>query len=225
MRTQTSATWEPCPCEDRVGRGRIGNRGVAWHGGTSFRRQAQTAAYAVGFVRRDSQENHQDLNLVDVVAGGDGFGTACDRGIDPATGKTTATQLDVGNCAACWVTAVTIGSNGRRLSTACLFRAAAEGPVQLDSAGHTFTASPAPIISWGYIWAGGVIPQYSVKGKNQGSSRRVAGPRLLCVLALGAGHARQQGNHLRSGCHSPGESRIQDIAVLGRGRQSAAARA
>ena len=39
---------------------------------------------------QDSQEIIKTLNLVDMVAGGDGFGKARDRGIDPTTGKTTA---------------------------------------------------------------------------------------------------------------------------------------
>ena len=42
----------------------------------------------------DSQANRQDLSLVDVVAGGNGFGKTNGRGIDPA-GKTTETQLDL----------------------------------------------------------------------------------------------------------------------------------
>ena len=56
--------------------------------------QAQSAAKPIGFVRRIPKGIIKTLNLVDIVAGGDGFGTAHDCGIDPSTGKTTSTQTD-----------------------------------------------------------------------------------------------------------------------------------
>ena len=53
------------------------------------------SAKPVKFVRKIPKRVIKTLDLVDVVAGGDGFGKARDRGIDPTTGRTTALQAPV----------------------------------------------------------------------------------------------------------------------------------
>ena len=88
--------------------------------------QSQTAVNATNFVRRIPKRILKTLNLVDIVAGGDGFGTARDRGIDPPPerppphNQTQRTSRRLGM-------AVTIESKGCRLSTECLFPAVARG--------------------------------------------------------------------------------------------------
>jgi hypothetical protein len=167
----TSATGVPREIQLREGESaRVTPQGVATH---YVGAQAQTAAKALGFVRNIPKRFVKILNLVDVVAGGNGFGTASGRGIDPTTGKTSTAQLGEN--------ALMFLGDGRYhrvdelpfvdgVSVLCGGR----GAVQLDSAGHTFNGfSSTDNRSSGCVWAGGVIPHFSVNGKNQGSVRAV----------------------------------------------------
>jgi hypothetical protein len=108
------------------------------------------------FVRRIPTTTARALNLVDVVAGGDGLGKARDRGIDPTTGRTAAEQPSNQD----------LTGDGRYHRVAELplvdgvfVPRGGKGPVQLDSAGHVFGEFPTTAKgTWGCIWAGGVLP-------------------------------------------------------------------
>ena len=107
------------------------------------------------------------LSLVDMVAGGDGFGSARDCGIDPTNGKTTSTQPDVKH--------ISMLGDGRYHRVQGLpfvdgvfIPCGGQQPFQLDSAGHAFAGFPKTNnYSWGCIWAGGAWPAY---GADQGYS-------------------------------------------------------
>ena len=95
---------------------------------------------------------------MDVVAGGDGFGMAHDRGIDPTTGKVMLAQADANH-------ATLLGDDRYHraaelpLVDGVFIPHGGKEPVQLDSAGHVFTGFPkTDDRSWGYIWAGGILP-------------------------------------------------------------------
>ena len=112
------------------------------------------------FVRRIFKRSVMTFDLVDVVAGGDGFGKARDRGIDPSSGKTLTAPPENFHLA----------DSGRYhrvenlpLIDGVFIPCTGADPMQLDSAGHVFAfsdyiANPQNK-SWGPIWAGGVIPQ------------------------------------------------------------------
>ena len=103
--------------------------------------ESQTVANAIGFVRNIPKRVVKCVNLVDVVAGGDGFGMARDRGIDPTTGEIRDKQAEAGKA--------TLQGDGRYHKV--VERPFVDGvfiprggnePVQLDSVGHTFTGFP-----------------------------------------------------------------------------------
>jgi hypothetical protein len=117
------------------------------------------AAKPADFVRKISKQSQtiKTFDLVDVVAGGDGFSGRRNRGIDPTTGQTVAAtaqaKILLGDGryhrveGLSFVDGVFI-PDGRR-----------GGPVQTDSAGHTFDAfGNAFNETLHYIWAGGAIP-------------------------------------------------------------------
>jgi hypothetical protein len=110
-----------------------------------------------GFVRRLPQRIVKTLNLVDAIAGGNGFGTANGRGIDPNTGKITSAQA---------VKPELVGDGryhrveGLSFVDGVFVPHGGAGAVQVDSAGHVFAGFPnTDNLSWGYIWAGGEIPR------------------------------------------------------------------
>jgi hypothetical protein len=96
------------------------------------------------------------LDLVDVVAGGNGFLGRRNRGIDPTNGQTIDMPsekprlLDDGKYHRVKALPMIDGvfvPDGRK------------GPVQVDSAGHTFDAFPATAYETnGHVWAGGILP-------------------------------------------------------------------
>ena len=104
------------------------------------------------------------LDLVDVVAGGDGFSGRRNRGIDPTTGQTTDTPLkDPKNTNPPDYIIVGDGRYHRPKAMPMVDGVFVPdgrlGAVQIDSAGHTFgefseTANRAGL----NIWAGGKIP-------------------------------------------------------------------
>ena len=49
--------------------------------------QPQTVVNATSFIRQISKQTVRTLDLVDIVAGGNGLGKARDRGINPNTGE------------------------------------------------------------------------------------------------------------------------------------------
>ena len=133
------------------------NESVRVEGNGEARRMVVVrSASPSGFVREVPRSSPKTLDLVDIVAGGDGFSGLRNRGIDPTNGRPLDTHsqeprlIDDGKYHR--VTALTMIDgvfvpDGRK------------GPVQLDSAGHVFDAFPSTSYeATGYIWAGGIIP-------------------------------------------------------------------
>ena len=109
----------------------------------------------VDFVRKIPLPTIKYLDLVDVVAGGDGFSGRRNRGIDPASGTMTDKPPQDYH----------INSDGQYHRVAGqplvdgVFIPNAQGPVQVDSAGHTFGGVVVSAsMTFGYIWAGGQVP-------------------------------------------------------------------
>jgi hypothetical protein len=133
------------------------------------RAEAQAAVDAKRFVRNVPKKVVKIFNLVDAVAGGNGFGRARDRGIDATTGKSTLAQV------AADTSGLLVSDGGYHRVEGLpfidgVFIPRSKSAVQLDSAGHTFANFPSSDNNtWGYIWAGGVIPQHSVEGVNKGT--------------------------------------------------------
>jgi hypothetical protein len=96
------------------------------------------------------------FDLVDAVAGGDGFSGRRNRGIDPTTGRTVDALREV---------EVLLGdgryhrAEGLPFVDGVFIPDGRRGPIQTDSAGHTFDEfGSAMNETWHCIWAGGVIP-------------------------------------------------------------------
>ena len=121
-----------------------------------------SSAKPVNFVRQIPRFTTKTLDLVDVVAGGDGFSGQRNRGIDPTTGKLGETQ-PVGFENGKWKFLV----GDRRyhrveqlpLVDGVFIPDGSRGSVQTDSAGHTYDGFAATSNETaGYVWAGGVVP-------------------------------------------------------------------
>ena len=115
------------------------------------------SALSANFVREIGRDSVLVFDLVDAVAGGNGFSHKRGRGIDPATGRTSDRQPDKVDVrgdhkyhrieGTPFVEGVFIPDGGKG------------GPVQIDSAGHVFPDCPKTDNgSWAYIWAGGKLP-------------------------------------------------------------------
>ena len=118
-----------------------------------------TPAESAGFVREIPKTTIKILDLVDVVAGGDGFSGRRNRGIDPTNGQVigwAVSQLGhfpVGDGKYHRVEAI-------RFIDGVFVPDGRKGPVQLDSAGNTFGEFVNSMNELGhYIWAGGEIPR------------------------------------------------------------------
>jgi len=108
------------------------------------------------FVREMPKLTVKTLDLVDVVAGGDGFSGKRNRGIDPTTGRTSDTHskeprlIDDGKYHRV---------EGMPLIDGVFVPDGRTGEVKVDSAGHTFAGFPANAFeTTGFVWAGGVVP-------------------------------------------------------------------
>ena len=134
------------------------------------------AAKSAGFVREIPRLTMKTLDLVDVVAGGNGFSGKRGRGIDPASGRIVD--------ALWWLTGPPLRSDGQ-------YHRVAGGPpvdgvcipdgskdmVQVDSAGHEFDGFQGTAnATWQPIWAGGVIPKpFAVPDKSPSPSGIMGG--------------------------------------------------
>lgn len=112
------------------------------------------------FVRAIPKQTIKRLDLVDVVAGGNGFGKARHRGINPNDGQIVDRPPPEGPE---WEEVASDNRyhrvEGLPFIDGVFVPDDRRGPVQLDSAGHTFADfgnSDARV--FGYIWAGGEIP-------------------------------------------------------------------
>jgi hypothetical protein len=140
------------------------------------------------FVRR-LREPPKELDLLDIVAGGNGLGRRRERGIDPTSGSYEP-QFFVGHRA-----------NGNQYHTVVWNRlidgvfvpVGGDGAVQLDSAGHTFDGFPKTAGGcYGSLWvrAADISAENSVPGQQSwmyvlGRNERLmpAGRGLLCMHA------------------------------------------
>jgi hypothetical protein len=101
--------------------------------------------------KRVMPANTPPLDLIDLLAGGDGTGSASGVGIDAATGRANETK------------AVTIRRGdqrylpitGHRTLDGCFIPG---GTMPVDSAGHLFTFPITSLFSYGLIWTGPNIP-------------------------------------------------------------------
>jgi hypothetical protein len=112
-----------------------------------------------GFVREIPKQTIKTLDLVDMVAGGDGFGKARGRGVDPVSGKIVDQPPRTDG----WDQIRDDGQyhvvEGLPFVDGVFVPDDRKGPVQLDSVGHTFAFfGVSDDRVFGYIWAGGQIP-------------------------------------------------------------------
>jgi hypothetical protein len=116
-----------------------------------------SAAGRMNFVRAMPKRIVKSLDLVDVVAGGDGFSGGRRRGVDPATGSIS--ERAPSNYLP------TIASDnlyhrveGIGFVDGVFIPNGAAGPVQVDSVGHTFDDfRKTDNLTYGHLWAGGPI--------------------------------------------------------------------
>lgn len=115
------------------------------------------AAEQSDFVREMPKQAMKVLDLVDVVAGGDGFSGRRDRGIDPATGRISDHSPTV------YFPTVAGDyqyhrAEGNGLVDGVFIPNGEAGVVQVDSAGHTFDGfGRTDNLTYGQLWAGGRI--------------------------------------------------------------------
>ena len=113
------------------------------------------------FVRELPKPAIRVLDLVDLVAGGDGSTGRRNRGIDPTNGRVTDTPPKTPKNASQY-----LAGDGKYHRVEALavvdgvfIPDGRVGPVQTDSAGHRFAGFPATAnITPDYVWAGGAVP-------------------------------------------------------------------
>jgi hypothetical protein len=114
-----------------------------------------------GFVRELPKETIRTFDLVDVVAGGDGFSGKRNRGIDPTTGRSTEVPPRTPKSAKEYLAGDGEYHHVDALSMidGVFIPGGRQGPVQVDSAGHTCDEFPPTSNQTStYVWAGGRIP-------------------------------------------------------------------
>ena len=117
------------------------------------------SAERANFVRQIPKQGVKIFDLVDVVAGGDGFSGRRGAGIDPTTGRATGTHAKLDKD-------LHFAGDGKYhrvpalpLVDGVFIPDGRAGPVQTDSAGHACEEFPATANrTGGYIWAGGAMP-------------------------------------------------------------------
>ena len=147
------------------------------------------SAKAADFVREIPKRTAKVkvFDLVNVVGGGDGFSGRRGRGIDPVTGRIVETwpndpkqQVATGD-----------GKYHRVLGLpfvdGVFIPDGRAGPVQVDSAGHTFADCPDTCNQAGlFVWAGGAIPvprPFAIRTELSGVDYASSGHGLLFVDA------------------------------------------
>jgi hypothetical protein len=115
------------------------------------------SARPVEFVRKIPKQAITTLDLVDLVAGGNGFAGQRNRGIDPTTGRISDAQPGS------FFPALAGDGQYHRVPDIPLVDGVfipngGSGPVQVDSAGHAFDGfNKTDNLTYGHIWAGGPI--------------------------------------------------------------------
>lgn len=118
-----------------------------------------TPTKPTSFIREIPKQTIKNLDLVDVVAGGDGFSGRRDRGINPTNGKVTPTAHLAKS-----IDELMVGDNKYHRVDALPFVDGVFipdgrlGPVQIDSSGHNAWFPNTVNRTAEYIWAGGEIP-------------------------------------------------------------------
>ena len=115
-----------------------------------------------GFVREISKRTIKKFDLVDVVAGGDGFSGRRNRGIDPTNGRIVE-ALRGGSDPAARFTLPSDGQYHRAeeipFVDGVFIPDGGKDKVQVDSAGHVFDLFRGTTsATWQYVWAGGAMP-------------------------------------------------------------------
>jgi hypothetical protein len=108
------------------------------------------------FVRQLPKQMIKTLDLVDVVAGGDGFSGRRGRGIDPTTGRIMYVQPENADLQGDYQYHRV---DGIPFVDGVFIPDGSKGAVRIDSAGHVFPDCPTTDnCSWAWIWAGGKLP-------------------------------------------------------------------
>ena len=116
------------------------------------------AAKSASFIREIPKQIIKTLDLVDVVAGGDGFSGRRGRGIDPTTGRIS--DIQSGKVYEIHGDYKYHRVEGVPFVDGVFIPEGSKGPVQIDSAGHVFPDCPkTDNNSWVNVWAGGKLPQ------------------------------------------------------------------
>jgi hypothetical protein len=143
-------------------------------GGSNRIEMLAPSAKSVKFVREIPTPTIKTFDLVDVVAGGDGFSGRRNAGIDPTSGRRSTEafirKIHTGKsplfCVPNKDDVWAIGdrrfhrASGLPFVDGVFIPDGSKGPITVDSAGHTFVDCPetsnyAPFL----VWAGGAIPQ------------------------------------------------------------------
>ena len=164
------------------------------------------------FVREVPKRTMKTLDLVDVVAGGDGFSGRRDRWIDPSSGRVSDTPAKETKAEKDYL----VGDGkyhrveGLPFVDGVFIPDGRLGPVQVDSAGHAFSDFPNTSHQTdGYIWAGGAASRRAPLRQYDKTRRR----RLWFVRPRPPVPAGQRRNHLRFGRDPAGEPRLQVGAI------------
>jgi hypothetical protein len=109
------------------------------------------------FIRRLPKPSIKTLDLVDLIAGGDGFSGKRGRWLDPTTGRISDSQPGKIDARGDYMYHRV---EGIPLVDGIFIPDASRGPVQVSSAGHVFADCPATDnLSWLNVWGGGELPR------------------------------------------------------------------
>ena len=115
------------------------------------------SARSADFVRSIPQTKYKTLDLVDIVAGGDGFSARRNLGIDPTNGRSVSLTPEVLESCAWFAGDGKCHPVESHPFVDCVFVPDGQaGPVRVDSADHTFAGFPDTCnATWKHIWAVG----------------------------------------------------------------------
>ena len=115
------------------------------------------ASMPSNFVREIPRQTIKTFDLVDVVAGGDGFSGRRNKGIDPISGR-VVDALDTAAKSPWSGDGQYHRVAGMPFVDGVFVPDAAKGAVRVDSAGHVCDEFPGTAnLTWQYVWAGGSL--------------------------------------------------------------------
>ena len=172
------------------------------------------SAKRANFVRQLSKQSVKVFDLVNVVAGGDGFSGRRGRGIAPDNGRVILDAKPDPKYA--WL----VGDGKYHpveelpFVDGVFIPDGSHGPVQTDSAGHSCDLFEATSNrTSGYVWAGAIPTGGTVTIPTTLGGVDYSAPAWPAVSTC------QQGRHLRFGRGPESESQLQTVAVPRRGGQ------